>query len=112
LVDSRLSPEQQTDIRNYAIGQYIDPLQSYAKARRHEFCKIVGKTETHLILQNPRGVEFELLPDRWDKRVYNADNINIAVNDEIRFKGLGSNGTVNALKRSQFTSDNNLKCCK
>jgi conjugative relaxase-like TrwC/TraI family protein len=112
LVDSRLSPEQQTDIRNYAIGQYIDPLQSYAKARRHEFCKIVGKTETHLILQNPRGAEFELLPDRWDKRVYNADNINIAVNDEIRFKGLGSNGTVNALKRSQFTSDNNLKCCK
>jgi conjugative relaxase-like TrwC/TraI family protein len=87
LVDSRLSPEQQTDIRNYAIGQYIDPLQSYAKARRHEFCKIVGKTETHLILQNPRGVEFELLPDRWDKRVYDADNINIAVNDEIRFKG-------------------------
>lgn len=87
LVDARLSPEEQTDIRNYVVGQYLDPLQSYSKARRHEFCKIVGKTETHLVVQNPKGLEFELNPSRWDKRVFNEETINIAINDEIRFKG-------------------------
>ncbi|MGL5058714.1 MAG: DUF3854 domain-containing protein, partial [Microcoleus sp.] len=87
MVDTRLSPEEQTDVRNYSIGQYINPLQNYAKARRHEFCEVVGKTDTHLIMRNPRGLEFELNPARWDKRVYDEATINVAVNDEIRFKG-------------------------
>jgi hypothetical protein len=31
---------------------------------------------------------------------------------KYKYWGLGSNGTVNALKRSKFTSDNNLKYYK
>jgi conjugative relaxase-like TrwC/TraI family protein len=87
LEDSRLSPEQLTDLRNYAIGDYVAPIRDYAKAKRHEFCKVVGKTETHLILEKANGETFELSPDRWDKKKYTAGSINVAVGDELRFRG-------------------------
>jgi conjugative relaxase-like TrwC/TraI family protein len=87
LVDSRLSPEQLTDLRNYAIGDYVAPVRDYAKVKRHEFCKVIGKTETHLILESPSGSTVELDPDRWDKKRYTASTINVAVGDELRLRG-------------------------
>lgn len=87
LEDSRLSPEQLTDLRNYAIGDYVAPVRDYAKAKRHEFCKVIGKTETHLILESPNGSSFELEPDVWDKKLYTAGTINVAVGDELRLRG-------------------------
>jgi conjugative relaxase-like TrwC/TraI family protein len=87
LEDSRLSPEQLNDLRNYEIGDYIAPMRDYAKAKRHEFCQVVGKTETSLILESHSGMTFELDPDRWDKKKYTAGTINVAVGDELRFRG-------------------------
>jgi conjugative relaxase-like TrwC/TraI family protein len=87
LEDSRLSPEQLNDLRNYEIGDYVAPMRDYAKAKRHEFCKVIGKTETHLILEKANGETFELDPNRWDKKKYTAGTINVAVGDELRFRG-------------------------
>jgi conjugative relaxase-like TrwC/TraI family protein len=87
LEDSRLSPEQLSDLRNYAIGDYVAPVRDYAKVKRHEFCKVIGKTEAHLILESPNGSTFELEPDRWDKKLYTAGTINVAVGDELRLRG-------------------------
>jgi conjugative relaxase-like TrwC/TraI family protein len=87
LEDSRLSPEQLADLRNYAIGDYVAPVRDYAKVKRHEFCKVVGKTETHLILELPNTSTFELDPNRWDKKLYTAGTINVAVGDELRLRG-------------------------
>jgi hypothetical protein len=87
LEDSRLTPEELTDLRNYEVGDYVSPARNYAKAKRHEFCKVVGKTERSLILEAPSGSTFELDPALWDKKKYTAGSINVAVGDELRLRG-------------------------
>jgi conjugative relaxase-like TrwC/TraI family protein len=87
LEDSRLSPEQLTDLRNYEIGDYVAPIRDYVQAKRHEHCCVVGKTDDRLILAKPSGETFELNPNRWDKKKYTACIINVAIGDELRFRG-------------------------
>ncbi len=88
LQNKSYSPGRTKDIRNYEVGDYVSPSRRTGVScpfRKDQVYKVVGKTDTRLLLESPDGSTFEINPTQYEKTVFSAHEIDIAAGDELRW---------------------------
>lgn len=114
LQNKNYSPGQTKDIRNYEVGDYVSPSRRTGAScpfQKDRVYKVVGKTDTRLLLESPDGSTFEINPTQYEKTVFSAHEIDIAAGDELRWtstiksKGIenGETFTVQAIEGKTAT---------